>query len=159
MKKLSLVFLIAGLLAQVAFAEPKIFTEKEIQILSNMSEQEVLRYAESRFIDLLKDCNRFNEGYYGDKTDYQALFDAVIAHDYKKTQKLLHSKLAHKYAKAFCQPMSCKQCAFYDGIFHGFFGQAYTPLGIAIFYNDIKMAELLIENKKAQEQSNSSLLD
>ena len=73
--------------AQVAFAEPKIFTEKEIQILSNMSELEVTRYTESRFIDLLKDCNRFNEGYYGDKTDYQALFDAVIARNHKKSTK------------------------------------------------------------------------
>lgn len=156
MKKLSKILglaIMAIFSAQVAFAEPKIFTEKEIQILSNMSEQEVLRYEESRFIDLLKDCNKFNEGYRGDKTDYQVLFDAVIAHDYKKTQKLLRSKLAPKYAKAFCQPMSCKQCAFYDGIFSGFFGQAYTPLGIAIFYNDIKMAELLIENKKAQGQN------
>ena len=145
--------------AQVAFAEPNIFTEKEIQILSNKSEQEVLRYAESRFIDLLKDCNKFNSGYRGDKTDYQALFDAVISRNYKKTQKLLHSKLAPKYAKAFCQPMSCRQCAFYDWIFHGFFGQAYTPLGIAIFYNDIKMAELLIENKKAQGQNAQEIFD
>ncbi len=145
--------------AQVAFAEPKIFTEKEIQILSNMSELEVTRYTESRFIDLLKDCNRFNEGYYGDKTDYQALFDAVIARNHKKAQKLLHSKLAPKYAKAFCQPMSCKQCVFYDGIFSGFFGQAYTPLGIAIFYNDIKMAKLLIENKKAQRQNTQEIFN
>lgn len=145
--------------AQVAFAEPKIFTEKEIQILSNMSELEVTRYTESRFIDLLKDCNRFNEGYYGDKTDYQALFDAVIARNHKKAQKLLHSKLAPKYAKAFCQPMSCRQCVFYDGIFSGFFGQAYTPLGIAIFYNDIKMAKLLIENKKAQRQNTQEIFN
>lgn len=90
MKKLSKILglaIMAIFSAQVAFAEPKIFTEKEIQILSNMSEQEVLRYEESRFIDLLKDCNKFNEGYRGDKTDYQVLFDAVIAHDYKKKHK------------------------------------------------------------------------
>lgn len=151
--------IVAMFSAQVAFAEPNIFTEKEIQILSNKSEQEVLRYAESRFIDLLKDCNKFNSGYRGDKTDYQALFDAVISRNHKETQKLLRSKLAPKYAKAFCQPMSCRQCAFYDGIFHGFFGQAYTPLGIAIFYNDIKMAELLIENKKAQGQNAQEIFD